>query len=252
MKTCLILLALLAALVTPSRAEEAPLTILAASSLQDVLDEVEALYEKETGHAVRMAFDGSGVLARQIEKGAPADLFISASRDWMDSLVQQKRVDETTRVTIAGNRLVLVQPAPHDVFVQEPADLLRLTHIVMGDPDTVPAGRYAQQYLQKQGVWEQLEDRLTFVSSVRAALTLVERDEVGAAFVFATDARTVTSEPGLRTSITVDPAQHDPIVYEAAVVQDAPRRVAALKFLWVLETPEAKAAFEKYGFTPRN
>ena len=139
MKTCLMMLALLAALCAPSHADEAPLTILAASSLQDVLNEVEALYEKETGQAVRMAFDGSGVLARQIEKGAPADLFISASRDWMDSLVQQKRVDETTRVTIAGNRLVLVQPAPHDVFVQEPADLLRITHIVMGDPATVPA-----------------------------------------------------------------------------------------------------------------
>lgn len=249
MKNILALLALLIALAIPARAEEAPPTILAASSLQDVLTEVETLFEKETGQAARLAFDGSGVLARQIEKGAPADLFISASREWMDSLAQQKWVDESTRIIVAGNRLVLVQPAPHDVFVQEPADLPRLTRIALGDPATVPAGRYAQQYLQKQGLWEQLQDRFIYVSSVRAALNLVERDEVGAAFVFATDARTVTSEPGLRTSITVDPTQHDPIVYEAAVVKDAPRRVAALKFLWVLETPEAKALFEKYGFT---
>lgn len=244
-----LLIALTLSLGAPARADDAPLTILAASSLQEVLTEVQALYTKETGQPARLAFDGTGVLARQLEQGAPADLFISASKEWMDSLAQQKRVDASTRVTLAGNRLVILQPASHDVFVQEPADLLRLNHVITGDPATVPAGRYAQQYLQKNNLWELLDDRLTFVSSVRAALSLVERGEVGAAFVYASDVRLVTSEPGVRTAITIDPALHDPIVYEAAIVQDAPRRVAALKFLWILETPEAKALFEKYGFT---
>ena len=246
MKKLLVLLLALTALNV--RAEDPPLTILAASSLTDVLTGVGALYEKQTGEAIRFSFDGSGVLARQIEKGAPADVFISASPEWMDSLAAQQLLDPATRITIASNTLVLVQPAPHDVFVQEPADLLRLNHIALGDPATVPAGRYARQYLEQQGVWTQLQDRLMFASSVRAALALAERGDVGAAFVFATDARTVTSEPGIRTSITVDASQHDPIAYEAAVLQSAPRRVAALKFFWVLETPEAKALFAKFGF----
>ena len=249
MKTLRLLTALLAFTTLAARGEEPPLTILAASSLQDALTGVGALYEKETGQAIRFSFDGSGVLARQLEKGAPADLFISASKEWMDHLAGQKLNDAATRRTIAGNRLVVVQPAPHDVFVQEPADLLRLNRVALGDPATVPAGAYAKQYLERQGLWTQLLERAIFTSSVRAALALAERDEVGAAFVFATDARTVTSEPGVRTSITVDPAQHDPIAYEVALLAEAPRRVAALKFFWVLETPEAKALFEKFGFT---
>lgn len=242
-------LLLLAFACLPARAEEPPLTILAASSLTEVLTGISALYEQQTGEPVRLSFDGSGVLARQIENGAPADLYISAGTNWMDSLARQQLLDTATRVTIAGNQLLLVQPAPHDVFVQEPADLLRLTRIALGDPDTVPAGFYARHYLERNGLWTQLQDRLVFTPNVRAALALVERDEVGAAFVFATDARTVTSEPGLRTALTVDAAQHDRIAYEAAVLEAAPRRVAALKFLWVLETPEAKALFAKFGFT---
>lgn len=245
-----ILSALLALLFTAAvYADEPPLTILAASSLKDVLTDVGALYEKETGQPVRFSFDGSGTLARQIEKGAPADVFISASTEWMDNLAGQKLIDASSRRTIAGNRLVVIQPAPHDVFVQEASDLLRLNRIAMGDPATVPAGQYAKQYLEKQGVWTQLQDRLAFTPNVRAALALAERDEVGAALVFATDARTVTSEPGIRVSITVDPSQHDPIVYEAAILDQAPRRVAAMKFFWVLETPEAKALFDQLGFS---
>ena len=233
-----------------ARAEEAPLTILAASSLREVLTEVGALFEKESGWPVRFIFAASGNLARQIEQGAPADIFISDSRDELDQLAGAGLIDPATREHLGGNRLVVVQPAPYDVFAQEPADLLRVSRIAVGDPTTDPAGRYAQQFLEKHGLWTQLLDRLVFADNVRAALALAERDEVGAALVFTTDVRTVTSDPGVRVSFTVDQDQHAPILYEAAILSGAPRRVAALKFFWVLETPEAKAAWARLGFTP--
>jgi molybdate transport system substrate-binding protein len=229
-------------------AEEPPLTILAAASLKEAMTEVGQLFEKETAQAVRFSFDGSGVLARQIEHGAPCDIFISASRSWMDALATPAFIDTSTRHTLLRNRLVVAQPAPHDVFIETPADLLRVDRVAMGDPATVPAGQYARQFLEKQGLWTQLQERLVFATNVRAALALVEHDEVGAALVFATDVRAVTSSPGVRTSLVIEESQHDPIIYEAAVVKDAPRRVAALKFFWFLETPDARAVFARYGF----
>lgn len=249
MKKRLAALALLLAMSPFASAEDPPVTILAASSLQDVFTELEPLLEKAVELPIRMAFDGTGVLARQLDQGAPADLFVSASKEWTDRLVEKRLMDGDDRRVIAGNRLVFIQPAPHDVFVQEPADLARLNHIALGDPATVPAGRYARQYLEKQGLWDALQESIGFAGNVRAVLALVERGEVGGGFVFATDARAVTSEPGIRIALTVDPSQHDPIVYEAAVPARAPRRVSGLKLLWALATPEAKAVFEKHGFT---
>lgn len=247
MKTLLLLFALFASI---SFGEEPPLTILAASSLKDVLEDIGRLYEKETGQSIRFSFDASGVLAGQIEKGAPADVFISDGSSWMDSLVGQKLVDPATRRTLARNRLVVAQPAPHDVFIQVPADLVRLNRIALGDPATVPAGHYARQFLEKQNLWTPLQSRLVYAANVRAALALVEHDEVGAALVYATDVKSVTSEPGVRTSFVVESSQYSPIAYEAAILKEAPRRMAATKFFWTLETPEAKAAWPQRGFEP--
>ncbi len=230
------------------QAAEPPLTILAAASLQEVLTEVGALHEKETGQPVRFRFDAAGVLARQIEQGAPADVLVSDHPRWLDVLTGQKKIDPTTRRPLARNQLVLVQPAPHDVFVQETADLVRLNRIAMADPASDPAGLYARQYLEHSGVWTSLQARMVFASHVRAALALTERDEVGAALVYASDARSITSEPGIRISFAIPPDQHDPILYEAAILNDAPHRVAALKFFWTLETPGAKELFVRYGF----
>lgn len=248
MKTFLFLTTLLCSAI--AYAEELPLTILADTSLREVMTELGAQYEKETSEPVRFTFEGSGALTRQIEQGAPSDIFITAGKDSMDHLEGLKLIDSSTRRPLADNRLIVVQPAPYDVFVQEPSDLPRISRIAIADPAADPAGRYAQQFLEKQGLWTQLQDRLVFAENVRAALALAERDEVGAALVFTTDARVVTSEPGIRVSFTVDTEQHDPIAYEAAILNEAPRSVAARKFFWLLDTPEAKAAWERMGFTP--
>lgn len=245
-----LLLALLAGSVS-THAENAALSIAAASSTRIALEEIGQLFEKETGLSIRFNFDGSGLLAGQIEKGAPVDIYISAHHAFMDSLAAQNLIDAATRQTLARNRLVVAQPAPHDVFIEAPADLLRVDKVAIGNPDFSAAGKYAQQFLESQNLWSPLQARLVHADSAQATLTLVEHDEVGAALVFATDARSVTSEPGIRTSFAVDESKHAPILIEIATIRNAAHLTAAKRFYWLLETPEAKAIWKKHGFTER-
>lgn len=216
-------------------------------SLKESLEEVGRLFRADDTWDVRFSFDGTGTLARQIESGAPADIFISAHPQWMDRLADAGLLAPATRRVIARGELVAVARRGSDTVLAGPGDLAALTRIALGDPVTVPAGQYARQFLEKRGVWNALSNRLVYASNVRAALALVERGNADAAFVYATDARLA---PGTEIRFSVPAADHDPIVYEAAILRDAARPTASQRFFWILETPEARAAFEKAGFLP--
>lgn len=239
---------LLGALATGPAAradDQPPLTVLAAASLRECLEQVGGLFRQETSWPLRFSFDSSGVLARQIEKGAPADIFVSAHPRWMDHLAGLGLLDTPTRRILLRGRLVIAVRRDHAAPLAEPAHLTNFTRIALGDPATVPAGQYARQFLEKRDLWNALQPRLVYASTVRAALALVERGDADAAFVYDTDARLV---PALEARYAVPDADHDPIIYEAALLKNAPRRTAALRFFWTLETPESHAIFESAGF----
>ncbi len=249
MRRALLLLCAAAALgARPTCAADRPLTIFAAASLQEVLTEAGALYTKETGEEIRFSFEASGTLARQLERGAPADLFFSAHPEWLDQLAAQGVADSATRRVFARNRLVVAQHAAKDLWISAPEDLLLVDRLAIGDPATVPAGRYARQFLERTGLWDKLQDRLVFASSVRAALAMAEREDAGAAIVYASDVK--AAGPVLRTSLEVPEGEHDPIVVEYVEIREAARQAAARRFLWVLGTPEARALLEQHGFLP--
>lgn len=241
----ILLLAALAGSPSVRADDQPPLTVLAAASLRESMEEVGVLFRRETSWPLRFSFDGSGTLARQIEKGAPADIFVTAHPQWMDHLAGLGLLDASTRRVILRGHLVIAVRRDQAAPLAEPAHLTNFTRIALGDPATVPAGQYARQFLEKHDLWSALQPRLVFASNVRAALALVERGDADAAFVYDTDARLV---PELEARYTVPDADHDPIIYEAAVLKDAPRRTGALRFFWTLETPEARAAFESAGF----
>lgn len=242
-----ILLAILLLASATCRADDRPLTIFAAASLSEVLREIGAMTPTNEFGAPVFSFDGSGTLARQIERGAPADVFISAATEWMDFLVEKNLVDAKHRAVLARNTLVIVVPASAPTNTLTPSDLPSLARVAIGDPATVPAGAYAMQSFAAHGIADAMSNRLVFASNVRAALALVDRGEADAGVVYATDARVT---PGVRVAFTFDAADHKPIVYEIAPVTASDRPTAAKAFFWTLETPEAKAVLERAGFLP--
>lgn len=234
-------------------AVDAPLTVFAAASLKDALDEAAAAYEAATGQRMRVAYAGSAALARQIEQGAPADVFLSADAPWMDRLVARRLVDPASRRDLLGNRLVLVAPAAAaaaPVALQSGVDLRPLLgahgRLAMGQPDAVPAGRYARAALQSLGAWPALEARVAGAENVRAALMLVARGEAPLGVVYATDAAV---EPRVRVLATFPQASHPAIVYPAARVA-ASRHPHAPAFLRWLQGPAAHGIFVRHGFLP--
>jgi molybdate transport system substrate-binding protein len=223
--------------------------VLAAASLQDALgDAADAWAEK--GHARPvLSFAGSASLARQIANGAPADIFICADTEWMDTLVEDGFVVGERRDLVA-NRLVLV--APHDsaiaVDLDNPTGLLLAlppgSRVAMGDPDTVPAGRYGKAAFESLGLWRALKDRIAPAENVRAALALVEAGEAPLGVVYETDA--LVSDR-VRVVATIPPESHKPIRYPIALVGKYPRSHAQ-GFFAFLAGEEARAIFQRYGF----
>jgi len=226
-------------------------TVFAAASLQNAIEDVAARYEKETGRKARFSFAASSALARQIEQGAPANVFISADEQWMDYLQARKLIVAATRRPLLGNRLVLVVPARSDARVElrpgfDFAALLgKDGRWVTGDPDAVPVGRYARQALTALGVWDVAGPRLVRAENVRVALSFVERGEAVAGVVYETDAMTTTR---VRVAAVFPPGSHAPISYPAAVVErfDTP---AARDFLAYLQQDTARAIFRRHGFS---
>jgi molybdate transport system substrate-binding protein len=227
----------------------APVTVFAAASLTDVLQSLADGFTRQTTIPVRFSFAASSTLARQIENGAPADVFFSADVAWMDYLQARDHIAAASRRDLLGNHLVLVAPAGNAISLRvgphfPMAATLGKDHWVTGDPDSVPVGRYARESLTQLGVWGELEPRLVRADSVRAALALVDRGEVPLGIVYATDAK---SDPGVRVVDVFPDDTHVPIVYPAALTPSA--GAAAARFLAWIGSAAARPTFEKFGFT---
>lgn len=256
MRYCLSVIALatwLAASLAPPVALAEAATVFAAASLTNALEAIADRYRTETGARVRLSFAASSTLARQIEAGAPAQIFASANERWMDRLAGRSLVDAATRVSPIGNRLVLIAPAGTargQVEVTRDLDLGALLgpggRLAVGDPAHVPAGLYAKQALQTLGLWAGVAPRLARADNTRAALALVARGEAPLGIVYATDAA-ITDRVRI---VALLPAEgHPPIAYPAALVgEDAGDEARA--FLAFLRGAQAQAIFRARGFTP--
>ncbi len=242
----LTILAMLLSLACVARADEAPtLTIFAAASTAPAIEEVAALYEARGHGVVRCVFASSGVLARQIDNGAPADIYLSANNTWMDWLAGRGAI-EGEPATLLGNRLVLVQPAGAPALALDtslPAALVG-ERLAMGDPDHVPAGIYARQALEHMGLWESLSPLTARMKDVRAALLMVQRGEAAAGIVYESDAQ---GDERLQITAAFPDDNHEPIIYSAAILKDGSRE-AARRLLDFLRSPESSEVFRRRGF----
>lgn len=243
---------LLALATLPALAQDAPLTVFAAASLKESMDAAAQAYEAETGTPVRVSYAASSALARQVEQGAPADVFFSADLDWMDTLQGKGLVDVSTRRSLLGNTLVLVAPVDAKtppVTLRRGASLLPALgergRIALAMVQSVPAGKYAKAAFESLGMWDALAPRAAEAESVRAALLLVSRGEAPLGVVYGSDAK---AEPKVRVVATFPAESHPPIVYPVAKLANATHPEAAAFVAW-LGGDDAAALFRARGFT---
>jgi molybdate transport system substrate-binding protein len=220
-------------------------TIFAAASLKNALDEAAGLYSVKP----TISYGASSALARQIESGAPADVFISADLDWLDYVEKKGLVAAGTRKNLLGNRLVLIAPAKQPVRLQPGpgfpiAKALGNGRIALAEPNSVPAGKYAKAAFEKFGVWDQVAGRVAATETVRHALALVARGEAPLGVVYQTDAN---AEPNVMVAGAFPADSHPPIVYPVAALKGA--KGGAAPFLEFLASPASRRVFEKHGFT---
>ena len=246
-----LVLAAATAVLRPATAAE-PLTVFAAASLKTALDDVAPVFTATTGIPVRFSYAASSALARQIENGAPADVFASADLAWMDYLQQRRLVKPESRLNLLGNRLVVIAPADaalRDLPLTAAAlsDALGATgRIATGEVSSVPVGRYAKAALQSLGLWGLAEPRLAQSENVRAALSFVARGEAPLGIVYASDA---SSEPKVKVVARFPDGSHPPIIYPFALTAGSGRVEAARQFIAALAGARARAIFEAQGFT---
>src|SRR5882724_7095146 len=246
----LALSACLAALQSFAAQPDKGITVFAAASLTNALQELGDAFTKDSSIAGRFSFAASSALARQIENGSRADMFFSADLEWMDYLESRKLIQPATRRDVVGNQLVLIAPADSKIVLKvQPHFALAATlgkgRLATGDPDSVPVGRYAHEALANLGVWDEVSARLVRADSVRSALAFVDRGEAALGIVYATDA---LIDKKVRVVDTFPAATHMPIVYPVALTIGA--KPDAAKFLAYIRGPEGSAAFQRHGFTP--
>jgi molybdate transport system substrate-binding protein len=240
----------MAALSHPVVAQENSITVFAAASMKNSLDELDAAFTRQSGIKVVASYAASSALMKQIEQGAPADVFLSADVDWMDYGAQRNLIKTDTRFNLLGNRLVLIAPKDSkigDVTIGPGFDLAALVdngRVATGDVRAVPAGLYAKAALEKLGVWDSVKDKLAMAENVRAALVLVARGEAPLGIVYETDAKI---DPGVKIVAVFPADSHPPIIYPVALTGNA--RPDAAQYLAFLRTQVAKDIFEHYGFT---
>jgi molybdate transport system substrate-binding protein len=234
---------------SPALAQDRSLTVFAAASLKNALDDVDAAFTAKTGVKVVASYASSAALAKQIEQGAPADVFLSADVEWMDYAAARKTIKEATRINLLGNSIVLIAPkdsAIDHVEIAAGFDLAKLAgegRIATGDVRAVPVGKYARAALQKLGAWQAAQAKFAFAENVRAALLLVSRGEAALGIVYSTDAKV---DSGVKIVGTFPADSHAPIVYPVAATSNAKPEAAG--YLAFLRSSAAKAIFEKYGF----
>jgi molybdate transport system substrate-binding protein len=246
------LLTALSLLAAPA-VQAAELTVFAAASLTDAIKAVNDKWVAAGNAPISSSFAASSALARQIEQGAPADLFLSADEPWMDYVQKAGLIVDTSRKSVLGNALVLIAPATAktaNIKIDKTTDLLALLgkdgRIATGDPASVPVGKYAQQSLTSLGMWDKLQPRIASAENVRAALLLVERGEVPLGIVYATDA---AASKAVKVVGTFPADSHPAITYPFAVTKRAEANADAKKLLQFLSGPEATAIFRAAGFT---
>ncbi len=248
-RRCGALIVLAAALTAAPAAEAAQVLVFAAASLKEALDDVAARYAKDAGGKITISYDASSALAKQIENGAPADIFISADLDWMDHLAGKGLIMPDTRSDLLGNHLVLIAPRDSTASVRIApgfplAKLLGDGRLAMADTAAVPAGKYGKASLEALGVWAAVAGRVVQAANVRAALALVARGEAPLGIVYQTDA---AAEPGVRVVGVFPDDTHPPIVYPVArlTASTSPDAAAALAYL---KSDAARAIFAAHGF----
>ena len=240
------------AALAPAAAQGRDLVVFAAASLKEALDEINAAWGRESGgKRATISYAASSALAKQIEQGAPADLFASADLDWMDYAQAKGLIRPDTRVTLLGNRLVLIAPkdAAVGVALAPGLDLVPALgggRLAMANVEAVPAGKYGKAALQALGAWEGVKDRVAQAENVRAALWLVSRAEAPLGIVYRTDA---AADPNVEIVGTFPDGTHPPILYPVAITK-ASGHPDAPAFLAFLRSGTARAAFERRGFTP--
>jgi molybdate transport system substrate-binding protein len=243
---------LLGFLVAPfltSIAFAADVTVFAAASLKNALDDAAKLYETKTGDEVALSYAASSALAKQIEVGAPADIFFSADLDWMEYLAGKNLINTASRVTLLGNTLVLIAPKNSTVSLTIAKNFPLLAalgadgRLAMASVDSVPAGKYGKAALTYLGVWDAVSSRVVQAENVRAALIFVAKGEAPLGIVYGTDAK---SEPAVKVVGTFPERSHPKIEYPVALLASA--KPEARKFLDFLVSPEARPSFEAQGF----
>ncbi|HLR52892.1 MAG TPA: molybdate ABC transporter substrate-binding protein [Candidatus Avamphibacillus sp.] len=226
---------------------EKELTISAAISLTDALNEVKDLYQANNNTKLTFNFGGSGTLTQQIQQGAPVDIFISANQDWMNKLEQEELILTETREKVTMNRIVLIsnQSADFDYESFEDISASDFDQIAIGNPESVPAGKYTEQILHSIDLWDKLKDKLILAKDVRQVLTYVESGNTDLGFVYESDARLSDQ---INVLAIAKEEWHDPIIYPGAVLKDSTNQEEATSFLKFLQTDKTQAIFEKYGF----
>lgn len=227
------------------------LTISAAASLRNVLEEIQIVYQqKKPDINLVYNFASSGSLQQQIEQGAPVDIFFSAASRQMDALEVKDLLLADTRRDLLANAIVLITPVNvTEISSFEDLTKPKIKQIAMGEPRSVPAGQYAEEVLNFYGIWEQIEDKLIFGNTVSQVLTFVDSGNVDAGLVYSTDAK--TSER-VTVVATAPPESHSPIIYPIAIIKDSQQVDIAQEFIDFLATSEAQTIFTKYGFQPLN
>lgn len=249
-----VLAAILASITALSQVATAqdgkPITIFAAASMKNALDDINAAFTKQTGIKTVASYAASSALMKQIENGAPADVFASADIEWMDYGSQKMVIKDGTRVNLLGNRLVLVAPKDSkigEVKIGPGFDLAKLVgdgRVATGDVRSVPVGKYAKAALEKLGAWAAVKPKMAMTESVRAALALVARSEAPLGIVYSTDAK---AEPGVKVVGTFPEDSHPPIVYPVALTVTA--KPDAARYLAFLRSQLSKTVFESFGFS---
>ena len=234
---------------SPVSGQSMEVLVFAAASLQTALDELAGPVDTATGVRIKISYAASSALARQVENGAPAEIFVSADLDWMDYLADRKLIRPDSRSNLVGNRLVLIAPkgAGPALKVERGFGLaaaLGRDRLALANPDVVPAGKYARAALTSLGVWDSVANRIAAAENVRAALALVSRGESPLGIVYRTDAQV---DSGVTVIDIFPESSHPPIVYPVALLPPASAKAA--RVLAFLKSPEAFAVFQRHGFT---
>jgi len=228
--------------------EEVELIISAAASLTDAMEEIKTLYAEGQPHVkLTMNYGSSGTLQQQIEQGAPADVFMSAAPKQMNTLEEKDLINKETRRDLLENKMVLI--VSKDVAdIKDFTDLAgdKIKNLAIGTPDSVPAGKYAQEILQKIALWDQVQPKLVLAKDVRQVLTYVETGDCQAGIVYETDAKISDK---VKVAAYAPEKSHSPILYPVAIIKTSKYVEAAKDFLDFLNEDKAKKVFEKYGFT---